>query len=70
MPKELSARTLGELAIMRDALTVARSQIQRTAIRGNELSVPLLRILDVLDAIVGDRPIQRKDYEYEQLRAR
>jgi hypothetical protein len=66
--KNLSERTCGELATMRDALQVTRQKIETA--RHTELNAPLLRILDVLDAIVGERGIQRTHEEYETLRYR
>jgi hypothetical protein len=66
--KDLSQRTMGELATMRDALQVTRQKIETA--RHTELNAPLLRILDVLDAIVGERDIHRTHEEYEALRYR
>jgi hypothetical protein len=65
--RDLSRRTLGELAIMRDALVVARKNV--TSARSvNEVIGPLLRIIDVLNAIVAEAPIARTAAEFEHLR--
>lgn len=69
MPRPLDKRTLGELAIMRDALSVARRDITQPAGEA-EIKRALVRVIDVLDAIVTDAPIARTAHEYDILRFR
>lgn len=58
MPKSLNERTMGELGVMRDVLTVARRDMQQPA-GEREIKRTILRLIDVLDAIVTDAPLSR-----------
>lgn len=53
--RDLSERTLGELAAMRDTLYVAEQQTV-TSRCDQQLKSALFKVISVLDAIVQDKP--------------